>query len=134
MVNETIDTTTWITNTAKAYKEAIEVAKAILNNNYAAQGTVDSAVKEIEKAKASKEEKCNSEEVQAVIDAAITHSSKYTAKTWANYQKALNAIKSAMEDSNNLSVKEAERLISELNNAKEALVYNPANKFLDSIK
>ena len=128
LVNETIDTTTWTTNTAKAYKEAIEVAKAILNNNYAAQGTVDSVVKEIEKAKASKEEKCNSEEVQAVIDAAITHSSKYTAKTWANYQKALNAIKSAMEDSNNLSVKEAERLISELNNAKEALVYNPANR------
>lgn len=128
LVDETIDTTTWTTDSVKNYNDAIAVAKELIANNYVAQETIDSAVKEIEKAKSNKELKCNSDEVQSVIDSAITYSVKYTSKTWANYQGALNALKSAMEDKDNLSVAEANRLIDKLNNAKEDLVYNPTNR------
>lgn len=130
LINENLNTEDWTTNSANVYKEAIEVAKEIKDNNYVAQATVDSAVKEIEKAKENKALKGDSTVLKDKIDNAIADadSSKYTGKTWANYQKALNAAKKAMEDANNLSEADITRLVDELNSAKEALVYNPTNR------
>lgn len=130
LINENLNTENWTTNSANAYKEAIEVAKEIKENNYVAQATVDSAVKEIEKAKENKALKGDSAVLKDKIDNAIADadSSKYTGKTWANYQKALNAAKKAMEDANNLSEADITRLVDELNSAKAALVYNPTNR------
>ncbi|MGG7144892.1 beta-N-acetylglucosaminidase domain-containing protein [Clostridium nigeriense] len=128
LINENLNTEDWTTNSANAYKEAIEVAKEIKENNYVAQATVDSAVKEIEKAKENKALKGDSTVLQDEIDNAITDSSKYTGKTWSNYQKALNAAKKSMEDANNLSEADITRLVDEINSAKESLVYNPTNR------
>ena len=128
LINENLNTEDWTTNSSNAYKEAIEVAKEIKGNNYVAQATVDSAVKEIEKAKENKAIKGDSTVLQDKIDNAIADSSKYTGKTWANYQKALNSAKKAMEDANNLSEASITKLVDELNSAKEALVYNPTNR------
>ncbi|GAA0107848.1 MULTISPECIES: beta-N-acetylglucosaminidase domain-containing protein [Clostridium] len=130
LINENLNTEDWTTNSANAYKEAIEVANEIKENNYVAQATVDSAIKEIEKAKENKALKGDSTKLQDEIDNAIANddSSKYTGKTWANYQKALNAAKKAMEDANNLSEADITKLIDELNSAKSALVYNPTNR------
>lgn len=130
LINENLNTENWTTNSANAYKEVIEVAKEIKENNYVAQATVDSAVKEIEKAKANKVIKGDSTVLQDKIDNAIADadSSKYTGKTWADYQKALNAAKKAMEDDNNLSEVDITRLVDKLNSAKAALVYNPTNR------
>ena len=128
LINENLNTEDWTTNSSNAYKEAIEVAKDIKGNNYVAQATVDSAIKEIEKAKENKAIKGDSTVLKDKIDNAIADSSKYTGKTWANYQKALNVAKKAMEDANNLSETDITKLIDELNSAEEALVYNPTNR------
>lgn len=130
LINENLNTEEWTTNSGNAYKEVIEVAKEIKENKYVAQATVDSVVKEIEKAKENKALKGDSTVLQDKIDNAIldADSSKYTGKTWANYQKALNAAKKAMEDTNNLSEADITRLVDVLDSAKTSLVYNPTNR------
>ena len=128
LIDENLDTTNWTTDSAKVYNDAIEIAKELVSNSNVSQGTVDSSVKEIENAKANKKLKGDSSLVQSAIDAAETDEAKYTAKTWKEYQKALNAAKKAMEDVNNLSEDDVTVLIDGLTKAKEALVYNPTNR------
>ncbi len=127
LIDENIDTSNWTINSAKAYETAIKVGKEIYDNEYSTQEAVNSAVKEIEKAKENHELRADVSDLESLINENLD-SSKYTVTTWKKYQKALNAAKKAMEDVDNLSQKDVDKLVEELNKAKADLVYNPANR------
>ena len=60
------------------------------------------------------------------MDKALKDSENYTARTWRVYSNAVSAIETAMENADNTSVADVEKLLADLEAAKSALVYNPS--------
>ena len=63
-------------------------------------------------------------ELQQLIDNAVADGSKFTPESWKAYQDALDAAKAGLENADNLSQAEGDRLARELKDALAALVEN----------
>lgn len=120
------DTSSWTTDSKQAYDAAIAAGQKVYDSEHASKGSVDSAVLAIKNAVADKELKGDMSKLQAALDKALKDSENYTARTWRVYSNAVSAIETAMENADNTSVADAEKLLADLEAAKSALVYNPS--------
>lgn len=120
------DTFSWTTDSKQAYDAAIAAGQKVYDSEHASKGSVDSAVLAIKNAVADKELKGNMSKLQAALDKALKDSENYTARTWRVYSNAVSAIETAMENADNTSVADVEKLLADLEAAKSALVYNPS--------
>ena len=120
------DTSSWTTDSKQAYDAAIAAGQKVYDSKHASKGSVDSAVLAIKNAVADKELKGDMSKLQAALDKALKDSENYTARTWRVYSNAVSAIETAMENADNTSVADVEKLLADLEAAKSALVYNPS--------
>lgn len=120
------DTSSWTTDSKQAYDAAIAAGQKVYDSEHASKGSVDSAVLAIKNAVADKELKGDMSKLQAALDKALKDSENYTARTWRVYSNAVSAIETAMENADNTSVADVEKLLADLEAAKSALVYNPS--------
>lgn len=120
------DTSSWTTDSKQAYGAAIAAGQKVYDSEHASKGSVDSAVLAIKNAVADKELKGDMSKLQAALDKALKDSENYTARTWRVYSNAVSAIETAMENADNTSVADVEKLLADLEAAKSALVYNPS--------
>lgn len=139
------DTSDWTKDTKAAYDAAYKVAEAIKDSANASQETVDSAVQALQSALDGCAIKGDVSLVQGAVNNALTAAADYTASTWRAYQQAVNAAKNALDDPENISEDMVTELISSIESAEEALVYNPtareeagllaedAKAFIDSV-
>lgn len=118
------DTSSWTTDSKQAYDAAIAAGQKVYDSEHASKGSVDSAVLAIKNAVADKELKGDMSKLQAALDKALKDSENYTARTWRVYSNAVSAIETAMENADNTSVADVEKLLADLEAAKSALVYN----------
>ena len=119
---------TWnaCTDSKQAYDAAIAAGQKVYDSEHASKGSVDSAVLAIKNAVADKELKGDMSKLQAALDKALKDSENYTARTWRVYSNEVSAIETAMENADNTSVADVEKLLADLEAAKSALVYNPS--------
>lgn len=120
------DTSSWTTDSKQPYDAAIAAGQKVYDSEHASKGSVDSAVLAIKNAVADKELKGDMSKLQAALDKALKDSENYTARTWRVYSNAVSAIETAMENADNTSVADVEKLLADLEAAKSALVYNPS--------
>lgn len=120
------DTSSWTTDSKQAYDAAIAAGQKVYDSEHASKGSVDSAVLAIKNAVADKELKGDMSKLQAALDKALKDSENYTARTWRVYSNAVSSIETAMENADNTSVADVEKLLADLEAAKSALVYNPS--------
>lgn len=120
------DTSSWTTDSKQAYDAAIAAGQKVYDSEHASKGSVDSAVLAIKNAVADKELKGDMSKLQAALDKALKDSENYTARTWRVYSNAVSEIETAMENADNTSVADVEKLLADLEAAKSALVYNPS--------
>ena len=120
------DTSSWTTDSKQAYDATIAAGQKVYDSEHASKGSVDSAVLAIKNAVADKELKGDMSKLQAALDKALKDSENYTARTWRVYSNAVSAIETAMENADNTSVADVEKLLADLEAAKSALVYNPS--------
>lgn len=127
------DTTKWTTSTAKVYEDAYKAGQEVMASENASQDSVNNAVTAINKAIAGKQLKGDISVLEGIVKNAYTDADTYTAKTWAVYQKAIDACKAAIKNKDNTSEKDVADLQKAVETAKAGLVYNPTNQEMASI-
>ncbi|WP_461810920.1 beta-N-acetylglucosaminidase domain-containing protein [Faecalimonas sp.] len=133
LIDSKEDTTKWTTSTAKVYEDAYKAGQEVMNSENVSQQSVDNAVSTINKAIVGKQLKGDIAVLQDIVKNAYKDADTYTAKTWAVYEKAIDACKIAIENKENTSVKDVENLRKAVEDAKAGLVYNPTNREIASI-
>lgn len=127
------DTTKWTTSTAKVYEDAYKAGQEVMASANASQDSVNNAVTAINKTIAGKQLKGDISVLEGIVKNAHTDADTYTAKTWAVYEKAIDACKAAIENKDNTSEKDVTDLQKAVEDAKAGLVYNPTNQEMASI-
>lgn len=81
-----------------------------MDNSYVSQETVDSALGMLKAARSNAKNKAsNLDELQKLVDEALTNEENlYSAATFADYSEAVNNLKKALENPDNLDVETAE--------------------------
>lgn len=134
LIDSKEDTTKWTTSTAKVYADAYKAGQEVMDSANASQDSVNNAVTAINKAIEGKQLKGDISVLEALVkNFEAEKSDVYTAKTWAVYEKAIDACKAAIKDKDNTSEKDVETLKKAVEDAKAGLVYNPTNQELASI-
>ena len=118
----------WTRSSQENYKNVIEVAKEVCKSTYASQASVDSAISGICQAIKEAEKKGNVEALEKALAEKIKNNNIYTAVSYAAYESALNKIEDALKDKYDISVNEANKLLSTLEKAKSSLVYSMINR------
>lgn len=96
----------------------------MLESSYVSQTTVDNAVQAINNAIENRLLKGDITELQKLIDNALTDENNYTTSTWLVYHKAINAVKNAIQNVDNISENDVSVLIDNVNLARDSLVFN----------
>lgn len=133
LIDNKQDTTKWTTSTAKVYDDAYKAGQEVMNSEKVSQDSVNNAVTAINKAIEGKQLKGDISVLEAIVKDAYKDADTYTAKTWAVYEKAIDACKAAIENKENTSEKDVETLKKAVEDAKAGLVYNPTNQEMASI-
>lgn len=128
MAERPIDT--WTTDSVKAYEEAKAVAQEIYDNNAATQTVVDSALGALESTvKNAALKATNVGELQQLVDEMISNDQHiYTTTSYYNYSSAVENLKTALANADNLSQDKANELKTAVENARMALVYSSYNR------
>lgn len=133
LIDSKQDTTKWTTSTAKVYEDAYKAGQEVMASENVSQDSVNNAVTAINKAIEGKQLKGDISVLEAIVKDAYKDADTYTAKTWAVYEKAINACKAAIENKDDTSEKDVETLKKSVEDAKAGLVYNPTNQEMASI-
>lgn len=134
LIDNKQDTTKWTTSTAKVYADAYKAGQEVMESTNASQDSVNNAVTAINKAIEGKQLKGDISVLEAFVkNFEAANSDVYTAKTWAVYQKAIDACKAAIENKDDTSEKDVADLQKAVEAAKAGLVYNPTNQEMASI-
>ena len=133
LIDSKQDTTRWTTSTAKVYADAYKAGQEVMTSENASQDSVNNAVTAINKAIEGKQLKGDISVLETIVKDAYKDADTYTAKTWAVYEKAINACKVAIENKDDTSEKDVETLKKAVEDAKAGLVYNPTNQEMASI-
>ncbi len=125
----------WTTDSIAAYKKAETIAQEIMDNSYVSQETVDSALGMLKAARSNAKNKAsNLDELQKLVDEALTNEENlYSAATFADYSEAVNNLKKALENPDNLDVETAEELKTAVMQTQDALEYSIRNRELAEI-
>ncbi|OUN24350.1 beta-N-acetylglucosaminidase domain-containing protein [Pseudoflavonifractor sp. An85] len=123
-------TDTWTTDSVKAYEEAKKVAQEAYDNVYASQSVVDSALGSLQSAVANAVPKAtNVDELQKLVDEMIRNDQHiYTTVSYYTYSAAVENLKAALANADNLSQADANRLKATVEEARKALVYSTYNQ------
>lgn len=121
------NTSTWTKSAADKYVTAFEALKAVYASEYADQSSIDTVVSSIKNLLNAPELKGDMTRLQKIADDALTDSENYTARSWRLYDNALNAVKNAIADPENVSIADVEKLVADYASAKQALIFNPSN-------
>lgn len=127
LLTEKVDTSSWTTGSKKSYEAAIEAGKKVKVSEKISQTSIDSVVTAIQNAKENAEIKGDMTLLENALQNSVKDKENYTAKSWRLYENAVNAIKAAKENAENTSNKDVEKLLANLENAKNKLVFNPSN-------
>lgn len=133
LIDSKEDTTKWTTSTAKVYADAYKVGQEVMSSENVSQDSVNNAVTAINKAIEGKQLKGDISVLETIVKDAYKDADTYTAKTWAVYEKVINACKAAIENKDDTSEKDVETLKKAVEDAKAGLVYNPTNQEMASI-
>lgn len=133
LIDSKQDTTRWTTSTAKVYADAYKAGQEVMSSENVSQDSVNNAVTAINKAIEGKQLKGDISVLETIVKDAYKDADTYTAKTWAVYEKAINACKAAIENKDDTSEKDVETLKKAVEDAKAGLVYNPTNQEMASI-
>lgn len=133
LIDSKEDTTKWTTSTAKVYADAYKAGQEVMSSENVSQDSVNNAVTAINKAIEGKQLKGDISVLETIVKDAYKDADTYTAKTWAVYEKAINACKAAIENKDDTSEKDVETLKKAVEDAKAGLVYNPTNQEMASI-
>ena len=128
LINNKENTSTWTAPSVGEYNIAYNAGKAVLESSYVSQTTVDNAVQAINNAIENRLLKGDITELQKLIDNALTDENNYTTSTWLVYHKAINAVKNAIQNVDNISENDVSVLIDNVNLARDGLVFNPSNQ------
>lgn len=125
-------TDTWTTDSVEAYEAAKAVAQDIADNSNATQTVVDSALGALQSAIANAESKAtNVAELQQLVDEMLGNDNQiYSVVTYSAYTSAVENLKTALADANNLSQTKADELKAAVESAKAALEYSTRNREL----
>lgn len=125
-------TDTWTTDSVEAYEAAKAVAQDIADNSNATQTVVDSALGALQSAIANAESKAtNVAELQQLVDEMLDNDNQiYSVVTYSAYTSAVESLKTALADANNLSQTKADELKAAVESAKAALEYSTRNREL----
>ena len=125
---------TWTQSSKDAYDAVVEMAREVADSEYVSQVTVDSAAASLTKAAAMAEAKADAatlEQLNQLVGSMIENGSNiYTTVSYATYETAVNKIKTALENTDNLSQSAAEELVSNAETARNGLVYSTRNREL----
>ena len=119
------DTSAWTTDSVTALKNAIDAAEQALAapENLTTEQVTD-LIAGLEGAMGSPILKYAGTELAELVNGAVTDGSQYTPESWKVYQDALDAARAGLENADNLSQAEGDRLAQELKDARAALVKN----------
>ena len=125
-------TDTWTTDSVEAYEAAKAVAQDIADNSNATQTVVDSALGALKSAIANAERKAtNVAELQKLVDEMLDNDNQiYSVVTYSAYTSAVESLKTALADADNLSQTKADELKAAVESAKAALEYSTRNREL----
>ena len=125
----------WTTDSVTAYNEAKAIAQEVMDNLYASQETVDSALGMLKAARSNTKVKAsNLDELQKLVDEALSNEGNvYSVSTFAAYNEAVNNLKKALDDSDNLDAETADKLKNALIEAQDGLEYSIRNRELAEI-
>lgn len=125
----------WTTDSVTAYNEAKAIAQEVMDNLYASQETVDSALGMLKAARSNAKVKAsNLDELQKLVDEALSNEGNvYSVSTFAAYSEAVNNLKKALDDSDNLDAETADKLKNALVEAQDGLEYSIRNRELAEI-
>lgn len=129
-LDKTYPTDTWTTDSVKAYEEAKQVAQSVYDSAYATQTVVDSALGALKSAAANAVLKAtNLTELQKLVDEMVSNDQHiYTAVSYYNYTSAVDNLKEALKNADNLSQTKADELKTAVENARNALEYSTYNR------
>ena len=121
---------TWTENAQNEYLAVKEEAKKVLTSEYASQTTVDSMAAALRAAGQNTNDKIKADAdtvkaLQALVDGKASNDQHfYTDISYAAYEAQLAKAAAALKDQNNLTVEAAEKLIADINSAREALQFS----------
>ncbi|MDF9825537.1 hyaluronoglucosaminidase [Breznakia sp. PF5-3] len=124
---------TWTKDSKTIYEEAKAVAENIIaNKNSVSQEVADAALGALKAARLNAKDKAvNISELQAIVDHKLSNAdSIYSIATYANYEEAITKLETALQDVDNLSQVQADKLLTAINTAKDALEYSIRNREL----
>lgn len=123
-------TNTWITDSVKAFEEAKAVAQEIYENDSASQTVVDSALGALESAAANAVKKAtNVDELQKLVDDMLSNDQHiYTTVSYYNYSAAVENLKNALANADNLAQTKADELADAVKNTQDALEFSTYNQ------
>lgn len=125
----------WTKNSKEAFNAAKAIAQAILDNEYAAQSTIDNARTALQTAIDNAESKADAQTVsdlQSLVDGKETQKvtidgtsvEVYTSRSYTSYGIIISEAQAALLDLENLTTAEAQRLINAVTAAKNSLIYS----------
>ncbi len=115
----------WTSKSKEEYNKALNIAKDVAGNIYVSQESVNLAFNTLVAARQNANIKADATELKKMVDNAVSNENNiYSVKTYTVYENALNNIKKALLDEENLSKEEATKLEQTFVEAKNALVYS----------
>lgn len=119
-------TDTWTTDSVKAYEAAKAVAQEIVENNSATQTVVDSALGALNSTISNAVLKAtNVADLQQMVDEMVSNDDHtYSTVTYFNYSSAVENLKLALENADNLSQAKADQLKLAVETAEAALLFS----------
>lgn len=125
---EGTNTSTWTAKTARAFADALKIARETLSNAHATQGAVDSAIAQLDATAKAGVERYASNELQDLVNAHVSNDRGfYSAKSYRAYEDAYNDAVAALKDAQNISKADGESLTKALKDAKAALAFDQAS-------
>lgn len=128
LINNPEDTTSWTSDSVKVYQDALVAGKGVQASEYASQENVNNAVQAMKHAIANAILKGDINKLTSLVAGAHQDEANYTASSWMNYVKAINAVKAAIETADQTSIADVEELTQRVLEAEQALIYNPSSQ------
>lgn len=131
-LDATHPTNTWITDSINNYNDAKAVGQEIYKNSNVTQAVVDSALGAIKSAVADAELKVtNMDELQALVDNKLSNdATTYTTNSYYVYSAAVENLKDALANADNLTQAKADKLKASVEEAQAALEFSIRNREL----
>ncbi|MDQ0361826.1 beta-N-acetylglucosaminidase domain-containing protein [Breznakia pachnodae] len=124
---------TWTNDSVRVYEEAVAVAEDIIQHkDSVSQEVADSALGALKAARMNAKEKASnlSDLEQIIADKISNDENVYSVSTYANYEEAMLKLVIALSDSENLSQANADKIVTEINDAEARLEYSIRNREL----